>query len=103
MTDLVQILPNFPHDAYTRLIPSLERNHITTADLITIDVVEIAKRAHLPLLDLKRLCAAVLEALQDGLEMNEASSGTISILDPSMDLAIGGIRTGYLTEVTGER
>jgi hypothetical protein len=121
MTDLSTVLPGFPTQQYVRLLPSLEKNLITTADLITLDVAEIAKRAQLPLLDLKRLCNAVLEALQVNLGVSDAEAprfaslkrtgpdivnswNTISTLDEELDRALGGgIPTGYITEVTGER
>jgi len=131
MTDLSIVLPAFPTDQYRHLIPSLEKNLVTTADLLTLDAVEIAKRAHLPVLDVKRLCTAVLRALQDDLGLggngdapNEASAkatdrkpqlrksgndlveqwSAISTLDGKIDAALGGgIPTGYITEITGER
>ena len=104
MTDLAQILPNFPTSDYVRLIPPLERAHVTTSDLITQNVAEIAKRARLPLLDLKRLCDAVLQALQSDLKENVFTPKTISTLDGTLDDALGGgIPTGYITEVVGER
>jgi DNA repair protein RAD57 len=122
MTDLASVLPGFPTQQYVRLLPSLEKNHITTADLLTLDFVEIAKRAQLPLLDLKRLCNAVLEALQNTLGVRATSNdaldhaplrkpgkefvdswSTISTLDVHLDFALGGgIPSGYVTEVTGE-
>jgi DNA repair protein RAD57 len=123
MTDLTAVLPGFPSHQYVRLLPSLEKNLVTTADLLTLDCVEIAKRAQLPLLDVKRLCNAVLAALQNGLGIGEEigetqqssalrktgkdvlnSWGTISTLDDDLDRALGGgLPTGYITEVTGER
>lgn len=124
MTDLTAVIPDFPTQQYVRLLPSLEKNLITTADLVTLNVAELAKRAQLPLLDLKRLCNAVLEALHVSLgaqdAFNEAPGtasslrktgkdivdawNTISTLDDELDLALGGgIPTGYITEVTGER
>jgi DNA repair protein RAD57 len=123
MTDLTAVLTGFPTHQYVRLLPSLEKNLVTTADLLTLDCIEIAKRAQLPLLDVKRLCSAVLEALRTGLAINEVSNeapsesslkksgkdiasswSTISTLDDDLDLALGGgIPAGYITEVTGER
>jgi DNA repair protein RAD57 len=122
MTDLTAILPSFPTHQYVRLLPSLEKNLVTTADLLTLDCAEIAKRAQLPLLDVKRLCNAVLAALQGTLGIAENqetqqrlglrktgneilnSWNTISTLDDDLDLALGGgIPSGYITEVTGER
>lgn len=123
MTDLSTVLPDFPTQPYIHLIPSLERNHVTTADLLTLDCVEIAKRAQVPLLDLKRLCNAVLQALQTDLGLCKSKDGvsstaklrrtgkellnrwsTISTLDDGLDQALGGgIPSGYITEITGER
>ncbi|KAL9129256.1 MAG: hypothetical protein Q9217_002236 [Psora testacea] len=64
MTDLLHTLPSFPTKLYTHLLPSLEKNLITTADLLTLDSLEVAKRAQLPPLDVKRLIAHVLESLR---------------------------------------
>ncbi|KAL8789593.1 MAG: hypothetical protein Q9213_001029 [Squamulea squamosa] len=131
MTDLLHTLPNFPTRHYTHLIPSLEKNLITTTDLLTLDPLEVAKRAQLPLLDVRRLANHVLTSLQsqlgviDGKEalrkyedpprVGDAPSlrgsgstiskpwSSISTLDPSLDTALGGgIPTTYITELTGE-
>jgi DNA repair protein RAD57 len=136
MTDLLTILPSFPTAPYTHLLPSLEKNLITTSDLLTLDAIEIAKRAQLPILDVKRLAKHVLDALHNDLELEGGDDGddsrdepgeqekdeardrrlkktgtdiegrwsTISLLDDTLDNALGGgIPTGYITEVTGER
>tara|TARA_R110002060_G_scaffold37648_4_gene48784 strand:- start:340 stop:720 length:381 start_codon:yes stop_codon:yes gene_type:complete len=123
MTDLIAVLPGFPTHQYVRLLPSLERHQVTTADLLTQDCTEIAKRASLPILDVKRLCNAVLDALQASLGVQEdgkiaqeksllRKSGedvvncwnAVSTLDDDLDRALGGgIPTGHITEVTGER
>lgn len=116
---------------YTHLIPSLEKNLITTTDLLTLEPLEVARRAQLPLLDVKRLTKHVLASLQNQLGLPEAKealanyedqpahqqvsilrqSGSaiagkwnaIRTLDPTLDAALsGGIPTGYITEVTGE-
>lgn len=123
MTDLTAVLPAFSTQPYVRLLRSLETNHVTTADLISQDCVEIAKRAQLPLLEVKRLSADILDALQTTLGIKDAGSGaapnnwlrksgeevlkswgSISTLDDELDLALGGgIPVGYVTEVVGER
>lgn len=123
MTDLLHTIPDFPIKSYTHLLPSLEKHLITTTDLLTLDALEIAKRAHLPLLDVRRLAAHVVAILQrqlgltpggdhDGIEGSLKKLGneivgqwsTISTLDDSLDEALdGGIPTGYITEITGER
>lgn len=123
MTDLLHVLTSLPTASFSNIIPSLERNHITTADLLTLDAVDVAKRAQLPAREVRRLTDAVLEALHrdlgfrdngpdTGCESILASTGTelaakwstISLLDESLDSALGGgIPTGYLTEIVGER
>lgn len=67
MTDLLSTLPDFPTRSYTHLIPSLEKNLITTTDLLTLDALEIAKRAQLPILDVRKLATHVVQALHDDL------------------------------------
>lgn len=133
--DLLSILPGFATKPYAHILPPLERGKITTVDLITLDTLEIAKRAHVPPADVRRLAARIVEALHSdmGFESNigtareetpsssiNADAVTFSLgpatkLQPSrwnaistMDSAIdallgGGIPTGYVTEVTGER
>ena len=132
MTDLLHTISDFPTKLYTHLIPSLEKNLITTTDLLTLEPLEIARRAQLPLLDVKRLTKHVLASLQcqlglanaeETLREYEDASNThstsslnqpvsavadrwsiISTLDPTLDAALsGGIPTGYITEITGER
>jgi len=134
MTDLLHIVPSFPTKSYTHLLPSLEKNLVTTTDLLTVDALEIAKRAQLPLLDVRRLAKHVVRTLQGELGLSEVlgddeggygagveetreprtlrRSGreiverwkTISTLDEGLDAALGGgIPTGYITEITGER
>ncbi|GAB1313222.1 DNA repair protein rhp57 [Madurella fahalii] len=63
MTDLLRVLPHFPVAQFARLIPVLEKHGLSTSDLLTLDAADIGKRTHLPLLDVKRLCGAVLDAL----------------------------------------
>ena len=131
MTDLLHTLPDFPTKLYTHLLPSLEKHLVTTTDLLTLDPLEIAKRAQLPLLDVRRLANHVVATLQAelGLPNNSAtftSAGeeqtpkqeslrkigqdviaqrpNFSTLSPALDNALdGGIPTGYITEITGER
>lgn len=136
--DLLSVLPGFATKSYAHILPPLERGRITTVDLITLDTLEIAKRAHVPPADVRRLSAHIVEALHGDLgfertQTDIASAGedepsssintqpasvrlgpatklqtsrwdTISTLDPALDTLLGGgIPTGYVTEVTGER
>ncbi|KAI0542171.1 DNA repair protein RAD57 [Xylaria digitata] len=119
MTDLSQVLPDFPVAQYARLLPAIEKNQLTVTDLLTLELPEIGKRTHLPLLDIKRLCNAILAGLhadlgnesrhskgtlrQTGQELLAQSWHTISTLDASLDAALGGgVPAGYITEITGE-
>ncbi|TDZ58457.1 GTP-binding protein ypt1 [Colletotrichum trifolii] len=120
MTDLQQLIPDFPVDRFAHLVHTLERHQISTTELLTLDVVDIGKRTQLPLLDVKRLCAAVIDALHRDfgpthrstntkpalkrtLTDLENSWSTISTLDDDLDRALGGgVPVGYVTEITGE-
>jgi DNA repair protein RAD57 len=142
--DLLSTIPSFSTTRYAHIIASLERKQITTADLLTLDALEIAKRAQVPPAEVRRLCAEIIQTLRqdlgfgvaDGVEEGgDAVEGerrrgkddddvpsrkdtstrllrgteisgwpAISCLDPDIDALLdGGIPTGYLTEVTGER
>lgn len=121
MTDLLRVLPHFALGQYASLIPTLEKHHVSTSELITLDPADIGKRTQLPLLNLKRLRDAVLAELHRDLGVSgeqvpagqhqlrhdfaslSAQWQTISTMDPDMDRALGGgVPTGYVTEVTGE-
>lgn len=71
MTDLLHVLPHFPAGQFARLIPVLEKHGLTTSDLLTLEAADIGKRTRLPLLDIKRLCSAVLDALHADLGVAE--------------------------------
>ncbi len=133
MTDLLHVLPDFPTKSFTHLIPSLEKHLVTTSDLLTLDALEVAKKAQLPLLDVRRLANHVIASLHAKLGLNKSGSATtqsdvrtaetegkvslshsrkiltepwvyISTLDPTLDATLGGgIPPGYLTEIVGER
>lgn len=131
MTDLLTVLPHFDSRPYTHVLPSLEKALITCSDLLTLDAIHVAKRAQLPPAEVKKLGDALLHALSDNASeipppavesahSNEAGEEEISIsssrgnslqdqwivstLDDKLDIALhGGIHSGYLTEITGER
>lgn len=123
MTDLIQVLPDLDTQPYSHLLPSLEKALITTNDLLTLDALDVAKRAQLPPAEVRKLADYVLHALHlqlgVGEEDHETSRvqeeqgragdshpewATISTLDDDLDVALGGgFPAGYLTEITGER
>ncbi|KOS22581.1 DNA repair protein rhp57 [Escovopsis weberi] len=63
MTDLLQILPSFPISSFATLIPALEAHALSTSDLLTLHPTDLAKQTHLPILDLRRLLAAIQASL----------------------------------------
>jgi DNA repair protein RAD57 len=130
MTDLLTVLPHFDSRPYTHVLPSLEKALITCSDLLTLDAIHVAKRAQLPPAEVKKLGDALLDALSDTAlevwplgesggsndagekETSKSSKGDnslqdqwiVSTLDDKLDIALnGGIHSGYLTEITGER
>jgi DNA repair protein RAD57 len=72
LMDLLSVLPGFRTRPYAHIIPPLERNKITIVDLITLDNLEIAKRAHVPPADLRQLTTQVLKALHKDVGFEEA-------------------------------
>ncbi|KAJ5224649.1 uncharacterized protein N7469_008152 [Penicillium citrinum] len=90
--DLLSVLPNFATRSYAHIIPPLERGKITTVDLITLDTLEIAKRAHVPPADVRRLSAQIIEALHSdlGFEKSQTAQTTIGGGEPSSSITTEG-------------
>ncbi|KAL2185183.1 hypothetical protein L209DRAFT_773528 [Thermothelomyces heterothallicus CBS 203.75] len=90
MTDLLHVLPHFPAGQFARLIPVLEKHGLSTSDLLTLEAADIGKRTRLPLLDVKRLCSAVLDALHADLGVaNPAPGAHLGPLQPEPDRFTG--------------
>ncbi|KAI9158389.1 DNA repair protein rhp57 [Paramyrothecium foliicola] len=112
MTDLLRILPSFPVTRFAALLPAIEQHALTTTDLLALHPADIAKQTGLPILDLKRLVAAIQASLSDDLkpeylDLSDPSASqpcpTISTLDPDLDAALGGgVPVGCITEFAGE-
>ncbi|KAK5106340.1 DNA repair protein rhp57 [Lithohypha guttulata] len=79
MADLTEVLPHFDLQPWRHLTYSLEKKNILTAELLSKDPVEIAKRCPLPLNELRRLIAAVVDALRADTHF---SSTTITTAQP---------------------
>lgn len=126
MTDLSAVLPHFATASFAHILPSLDRSHITISDVLTLDAIEIARRATVPTGEVQKFADAVLKALHGNMrdervdrhldggitaaEIGAGStealqlSGMISSLDSELDVGLGsGVSTGYITEITGER
>jgi DNA repair protein RAD57 len=105
MSDILHVLPKFDLQPHSRIIPSLDKANITTADLLAAgQPADVAQRAHIPTGEVTKLIEALLEALRAELEPTTSSEWTcISLLDDGLDQALGGgCPVGYLTEITGE-
>lgn len=123
MTNILTVLPHFDVSNHSHILPSLEKAQITTPDLLSLDALQVAKRAHVPPAEVKKLADALLEALHADLSPPPPSSSRdngdyrtqsgsdlieraiiISTLDDGMNAALGGgIAHGHLTEIVGER
>lgn len=132
MADLTDVLPNFEQKPWRHLLYSLEKRGITTAELVVLEPVELAKRCPLPLNDLRRFTDALNLALKADVLANhtQTSKSTKSLqgerpakraktsgriksphlelqfvqtLDPSIDKLLGGgFPAGYISEIVGE-
>ncbi|KND94490.1 DNA repair protein rhp57 [Tolypocladium ophioglossoides CBS 100239] len=126
MTDLLRILPSFSVTPFAALLPAIEQQALTTTDLLALHPADIAKQTHLPLLDLKRLIAAIQVSLVDDLvpekllvspepepaaedaknedeRVDHEPCSVIGTLDRDLDAALGGgAPLGCITEFAGE-
>jgi DNA repair protein RAD57 len=116
MTNLLAVLPELDIQAFSHILPSLEKALVSAADLLTLDAVDIARRAQVPLAEVKKLNIALLDGLHASTapspEYVSTSSGEptrrhappISTLDDGLDALLdGGIGPGGITEFVGER
>ena len=126
MTNLLTVLPDFDIQPYTHILPSLEKALVSTADLLTLDALDVAKRAQVPPGEVKKLASALLDGLHaslpavnggkhvasddhepSGAARNRSGlwqSTAISTLDDAFDAALsGGVAVGKVTEFVGER
>lgn len=123
MTNLLTVLPDFDVADFTHIIPSLERALVSTADLLSLDALDVAKRAQVPPGEVKKLAQAVLDGLHADISQQPERGQdldrrpgvdsardfadrwtTITTLVDSLDFALGGgIARGHLTEIVGER
>jgi len=105
MTDISTVLPHFSTNPFSTLIPPLERAGISTAELLALDAIDIARKAQIPIPAVTKLVDALVEALHVEVQEKPSPKCTaISLLDPILDAVLaGGPKTGYLTEFVGER
>jgi DNA repair protein RAD57 len=95
----------------SRVLQALENAGLFTVDLLTLDVFEIHRRTQLSVIDVQNLVKDVISAMSRNVE-SEVKTAQERIQDFSFltsgdetinGLLGGGIPTGSLTEVTGER
>ncbi|GAB7352987.1 hypothetical protein MBLNU459_g3552t1 [Dothideomycetes sp. NU459] len=63
MTDLLQVLPDLDTTPYSHLLPSLEKALVTTSDLLSLDALDVARRAQVPAVEVRRLADALVHDL----------------------------------------
>ncbi|KAL5630476.1 hypothetical protein BROUX41_000348 [Berkeleyomyces rouxiae] len=127
MSDLSSVLPSFPTTSFTKTLHALDHHSVTTAELLSRDATALATAIAQPVLDVRRLAAAVLAATHAslrtprrsslaGLTHGELSAGSgsgpgpgpaacrlISTLDDDLDAALGGgVPVGRVTEIAGQ-
>lgn len=77
-------------------------------DLISLSPGEVGKRAQVPPGEVAKLVGKIVEGLREGNVRKKVAGleevGRIKFLDETIDEAVGGgVRTGALVEITGER
>ena len=123
MADLSLVLPDFDLLPWRHLTFSLDKKNVLTAELVTLDPMNIAKRCPLPLKEVRRMSTAVKQALvaafapAKDLKVNQFDGTTdvrpakvrpnaalVKTLDPGIDKFLGGgFPVGSVCEVVGER
>ena len=96
----------------SRVLQALDNAGLLTVDILTLDVFEIHRRTQLSVIDVQNLVKDVIAALSltvesDMVKSVEERSETFAFLTTGdqrvNELLGGGIPTGSLTEITGER
>lgn len=76
--NLYTVLPDFPINDFSNILPSLERHHISVSDLLTVDAADIAKRAQIPTREATRLTVAVLKELHAEYGFDDGSNDAVA-------------------------
>ncbi|KAI6868998.1 P-loop containing nucleoside triphosphate hydrolase protein [Hortaea werneckii] len=125
MTNLLTVLPDLDIRPFTHILPSLEKALVSTADLLTLEPADIARRAQVPPREVEKLATILVDGLHGGSgdnanrersDVGDAGAGNvvdgeelvkdaqaISTLDDDLDQQLnGGIAAGTVTEFVGE-
>ena len=80
MADLLHILPDFDTESYSYLLNSLDRHQIITSDLLALETTELAKRAKLPLPQLRTLVEEITRKLHvtSGIHEDDIGIGPVN-------------------------
>ncbi|KAK4861629.1 hypothetical protein LT330_003664 [Penicillium expansum] len=84
--DLLLVLPGFVTKPFAHILPPLERAKVTTVDVITLDSLEIAKRARVPPADVRRLSSCIVEALHTDVGFEKPQTNTGASDGPSSSI-----------------
>ena len=95
MADLLQILPDFDIESYSYLLTALDRHQIITSDLLTLEASELAKRAKLPLPQLRNLLDEIIRQLH--------KSSRVPKITDNNDSEDRREENGEVTKATGEK
>ena len=96
----------------SRVLQALDNAGLQTVDLLTLNVYEIHRRTKLSVIEVQDLVRDVIAALSDTLENGQIKTAEERLQDFAFlttgderinGLLGGGIPTGSLTEITGER
>jgi hypothetical protein len=109
MSDII-LVDNLPTPS-SRILQALDNANLHTVDLLTLDPFEIHRRTQISVIDVqllvKDLIAALSQRVEKDVKTAEERARGLSFLttgDRRVDELIGGgIPTGALTEITGER
>ncbi|KAK6004161.1 hypothetical protein QM012_009011 [Aureobasidium pullulans] len=122
MSDITQILPNIDTEPFEKVLERLEKTNVSCNDLMTLNAVDVARRADVPIDEVRELTASLITQLHAQLGFGGLENGPdnekdvtakstkedsawphISTLDDDLDTALGGgFPAGQVCEITGE-
>jgi DNA repair protein RAD57 len=110
MSDII-LLPEISQRVSSRVLQLVDNAGVSVVDVLTLDAVEVSRRTKLSVLDVQDMVKCVLDTL--GMEIStdvktaverERDFAFLTTGDEKLDRLLGGgIPTGSITEVTGER
>jgi DNA repair protein RAD57 len=95
-----------------RVLQALDHAGLHVVDILTLDIFEIHRRTQLSVIDVQHLVKEVIAAITTNIEAEQNKTALerdeefafLTTGDANIDKLLGGgIPTGSLTEITGER